>query len=294
MSTLTAGEILIRGRAGDSVGSGEGCDGLTGLGAAAQLVGLGFGQGEFATLVKSFRFCDGNSFALPFEEDASLKLRERAHQRECKYRHRRIVAGEGHMLLEEFDAHTAPGQILNGAPQVVKVSREPVHAVDNERVAVADVGQRLAERWPVGVLAAETVGKDAVKDEAVELAVRVLLDGRNANVTNALCVRHFHTPAWGITHSTPRPLVAAIKSLALFVRSKEYVPSAEHAFENSAMSVRLAYSGIWPAMSLSRRLLLTTLPSVVISSVFSMVTDGYVLFHASSSVVTVSGFVVDG
>ena len=66
--------------------------------------------------------------------------------------HRRVLAGEGQVLLQERSAHTARGEELHQPPQIVEVAGQAIHAVDHDRIALADEGEQRCQRWPLSIL----------------------------------------------------------------------------------------------------------------------------------------------
>lgn len=79
------------------------------------------------------------------------------------------------MFFEEFDTHTFFGERLYQGPEVVQVPGEPVHAVHDESVAVADEAQELLALGAFCVLAGGLVREDPVQLDALQLALRVLV-----------------------------------------------------------------------------------------------------------------------
>jgi hypothetical protein len=58
--------------------------------------------------------------------------------------------------------------------------------VDHDRVPVAGEAEQRCELGPLRVLARSVIGEEAVDDEAVELAIRVLLEAADPDVAEAL------------------------------------------------------------------------------------------------------------
>ncbi len=131
-------------------------------------------------------FGQGDALPLSLADQRALKLGERAHHRQHEVRHRRILAGEREVLLDELDADATPRQCLHDGAKVVEIAREAVHAVDDHRIAGAgERGQRLQLR-PFGVLARSLVGKPAVQRNVLKLPFGILVIRADAHVADAL------------------------------------------------------------------------------------------------------------
>ena len=73
-----------------------------------------------------------NPFSLPLPNHRSLELGHSPKQREKEVGHRRILTGEGEILLEELNVDTLLGEVQNNSPEVIDASGEPVHAVNQQ------------------------------------------------------------------------------------------------------------------------------------------------------------------
>ena len=128
----------------------------------------------------------GDALALPFPEQGPLELGEGPHDRQHQVRHRRVLAGEGQVLLDELDAYAAPGQLPHDAPQVVQVASQPIHAVHDHRVGLAHETEQPFQFRTLRVLSRSLVGKDPVEGDLLQLAFRVLVDAAHPDVADAL------------------------------------------------------------------------------------------------------------
>ena len=82
----------------------------------------------------------------------------------------RFASGESsplkvQLLLDELDAHAAPGQLPHDAPQVVQVASQPIHAVDHHRVGLAHEGKQPFQFRTLRVLPRSLVGKNLVEGD---------------------------------------------------------------------------------------------------------------------------------
>ena len=102
----------------------------------------------------------GDPLPLPLADQRPLELGEGAHDREHQVGHRRVLAGEGQVLLDELDAHAALGELLHDAAQVVEVAGQPIHAVHHDGVALAHEGEQRVQLRALGVLARRLVGEE--------------------------------------------------------------------------------------------------------------------------------------
>ena len=94
----------------------------------------------------------GDPLELTFADQSPLEFGEGPHNRQHQVRQRRVLAGEGQIFLNELDAHAALGKLLHDEPQVVEVSRQPVHAMHHHRVALAREGERPVQFRTLPVL----------------------------------------------------------------------------------------------------------------------------------------------
>ena len=77
-------------------------------------------------------------------------------------------------------------RIWGEGPEVVQVPGELVHAVHEEGVAVPDEAQELLELGALDDLARGLVAEDPVQLHALELALRVLVQAADPDVSDAL------------------------------------------------------------------------------------------------------------
>ena len=95
-------------------------------------------------------------------------------------------AGEHEALLERIQCHLALGQFLNGAPEIVEVAGKRIHAVHDNRVAVAHKGAKLLQGRSLHILAGCLVGKRPVHGNIVELPFGILIEAAEPNVADAI------------------------------------------------------------------------------------------------------------
>ena len=65
-------------------------------------------------------------------------------------------------FLDELDPDAPLCQHLDKAPQVVQISRQAIHAVHNNRIALTGEGKERLELRALGVLARGFVSKDLI------------------------------------------------------------------------------------------------------------------------------------
>ncbi len=116
------------------------------------------------------------------------ELGERAHDRERQGGHRGVLAGEGELFFDELDLDTAVGECSDGGAEVVEVAGQSVHRVHEYGVAVADEGEHGRQLRALKIFAGHVVGKGPVHVDTVELPHRVLLEGADSGVPDALTV----------------------------------------------------------------------------------------------------------
>lgn len=143
-------------------------------------------QGLFPSLAGAALLGQGDAFTLAFPDQGPLEFSESPHDREHEVGHRGVLTGEDELFFEELHPHSAPGEALDECAQVIEVAGEPVHAVHDDGVPVADEPEQLGQLRPGGVLAGGFVGEDPVQDLAVELALLVLVNGADPYVADAL------------------------------------------------------------------------------------------------------------
>lgn len=100
----------------------------------------------------------------------------RTHDRQCKLRDRRIVAGERQRLLNKLHDDATTVQSLNGPEEVCNVPGQAVHAVNYQHVALAGIVEGELKLGPVGVLARRVVNILFVHLNPIELPNRILID----------------------------------------------------------------------------------------------------------------------
>ena len=91
--------------------------------------------------------------SLPLANQGALKLGKGPHDRQHQVGHRRVLAGEHQAFLQELDAHTALGQLLHQAAQIIEVSCQAIHAVHHHGVAFANETEHGLQLGTLGVLA---------------------------------------------------------------------------------------------------------------------------------------------
>ncbi|SLY24933.1 Uncharacterised protein [Klebsiella pneumoniae] len=146
-------------------------------------------QGFLPATVGPALLGERDALALPLADQGAFELGERAHYRQHQVRHRRVLAGEGQMLLKELDAYAALGEALHQAAQVVEVARQTIHAVHHDRVAFAHEGEQPFQFGPPCVLARRLVGEHFIHLDLFELPFWVLVEAADADVTDALTVQ---------------------------------------------------------------------------------------------------------
>ena len=90
------------------------------------------------------------------------------------------------MLADELHRDPGLGELPHQRPQVIEVAGQPVHRVDHDGVAVADVAAQVLQGGTVAGRAGEVVGEHPVHRDAVELAIGALICGRHTLVAHAL------------------------------------------------------------------------------------------------------------
>lgn len=81
------------------------------------------------------------------------QLRKRSHHREQESGYRRVLTGEGELLLDELDPHSPPVQLLDDASKVIQVASEPVYAVDDDSVTLTGELHEALQRREVRIMA---------------------------------------------------------------------------------------------------------------------------------------------
>ena len=135
---LTASLVARTVQAGNSIGGASSQDGRLGV---TLLRSPRFPAGEGASHRFSLALLphggnpraarvpeEAEALALPLADQGAFELGERAHYRQHQVRHRRVLAGEGQMLLKELDAYAAlslPFELAFGGVEVLRRVEEP-------------------------------------------------------------------------------------------------------------------------------------------------------------------------
>lgn len=131
-----------------------------------------------------------------------LKFRNSAEQSEQQVIHRAVVAREGPVLFHEAHGDGLDRERLDDPAQVVHVARQPIHAVHDQRVTIAQVVEHERHLRSAGVLSATGVCEYLVESDAVELALHVLLRARYPDVADLLAF-HDDFPKFVYLESRP-------------------------------------------------------------------------------------------
>lgn len=150
--------------------------------AAGQLGNLVRAEGTLPATVGAALLRERDALTLALAQQGTLEFGERSHDRQHEVGHWRIVTGELQALFDELDAHPPFGQRLDDAAQVVEVARQPVHAVDDEGVALAHEPSHRLKLRAAGVLAGGAIGEASFDEHTVELSVRVLFERADADM----------------------------------------------------------------------------------------------------------------
>src|SRR5262249_3882417 len=127
-----------------------------------------------------------NPFPLSLLQERALKLGKGTHDGEHEMSHGRILSREGETFLDKLDAYAAPCQLLHNLSQVVQVTGQPIHAMDDDRIAIAGKSQKRLQLGSLGVLPRSFVGKDTVDRNVLQLALGVLVKAADAHITDPL------------------------------------------------------------------------------------------------------------
>src|ERR1035437_4572998 len=84
------------------------------------------------TLIDSGFLREGNPLPLPLQNHRSLELGHSPEQGQEEVRHRRVLACEGQVFLNELNVYTPPRQVKDNLPEVIHVPRQPVHAMTQQ------------------------------------------------------------------------------------------------------------------------------------------------------------------
>ncbi len=184
---LIRSQVLIQGFATDSEFTSQLGLLLASLDTLAQFGNTLRRQGFLPATVGPALLGERDALALPLADQGAFELGERAHYRQHQVRHRRVLAGEGQMLLKELDAYAALGEALHQAAQVVEVARQTIHAVHHDRVAFAHEGEQPFVRRRVSLPDALSV--NTLSTGSVRAAVLGSVEAADADVTDALTVQ---------------------------------------------------------------------------------------------------------
>ena len=143
----------------------------------------------FAAPVSTTLLGERDALALPFVYQGSLELGEGSHDGQHQVRHRRILAREGQVFLDELYADTALCQLLHQPAQVIEVARQSIHAVHHYGVALAHEGRQHVELRSLRVLARCFVGEHFVGLDMLKLSFWILIEAADPYVADALTVQ---------------------------------------------------------------------------------------------------------
>nr|WJR86978.1 hypothetical protein XJ62_GM004558 [Escherichia coli] len=127
-----------------------------------------------------------NTLALTLADQGALELGERAHHREHQVRHRRVFASKTEVFLDEFDMHAALCQRLHDPAQIIEIARQAIHAMHHHGVAGAGEAYQRFQLRTLDILAGCLVAKSAINLDAFQLPFRVLVEGADPDIPNAL------------------------------------------------------------------------------------------------------------
>ena len=101
-----------------------------------------------------------------------LELSHGPEKRKHQLLHGGVLAGERHVLADELHRDPGLGELAHQRPQVVEVAGQPVHRVDHDGVALADVAAQVLQGGAVAGRPGDVVGEHPVQLDAVELPYR--------------------------------------------------------------------------------------------------------------------------
>jgi hypothetical protein len=78
--------------------------------------------------------------------------------------------------MDELNGHSFLGEQLDRVPEVIEVAGQSVHAVDDDRVAIAGERQQFLELGTIGVLAGYLVRERLVNLNPFKLPIRILAE----------------------------------------------------------------------------------------------------------------------
>jgi hypothetical protein len=102
--------------------------------------------------------------------------------------------GESDAFSHELNPDTSIGERLDEPAQVVEIAREAVHAVHDHGIALTDERQHGFKLGPVDIFARGLVGKNPVERNTVQLAIDILIECTDPDVTDPLALHRRHQP----------------------------------------------------------------------------------------------------
>jgi hypothetical protein len=136
--------------------------------------------GELASYSGSYFIVDFNGkFDVPAGDKSFFDM-----EHELLHGGRVLVRLEGQTLLMEMDIDALVAQVMQKVLQVSEVSSQSIYAVNVDGIAGAYILQHCLELRPVGAAAASLVVEGFVERYTVELPFGVLLDCRDADVSD--------------------------------------------------------------------------------------------------------------
>jgi hypothetical protein len=94
-------------------------------------------QGFLAASIDAALLRKRDALALTLADQRALERCKGSHHRQHERRHRRVLAGEGQVLLDELDAEAALDPLLHEAAQVIEVAREAIHVLCTTTVTLS-------------------------------------------------------------------------------------------------------------------------------------------------------------
>lgn len=85
--------------------------------------------------------------------------------------------------------HTALGQLLHQAAQIIEVSCQAIHAVHHHGVAFANETEHGLQLGTLGVLARGFVGEQLADLDLFKLAFRVLVEAANPDIADTVSLQ---------------------------------------------------------------------------------------------------------
>lgn len=84
-------------------------------------------------------FSYSNTLYLTFSDKRPLKFSKCAHDRKKECGNRCALIGKGHILFNELDLYALSCKVFNKLSQVVKVTGEPIHALNYDEVTLPHI-----------------------------------------------------------------------------------------------------------------------------------------------------------